>query len=179
MVTLPWEPDRRKPVYARSGWQIPLPELREFIQLREYQTEPHVRRRTNVLLGAMEKKDKKVLGVRSVSPHMYNCVGMIFSSRRAWIHIDEIYDILTHDGYNEIRFNRIEVGDVVVYTEKRNPEHVGLITHVGRRKGEIENVRVLSKWGKEGEIEHYLNVVPERFGQPSEFWSERVSYVAR
>lgn len=178
MDFLPWEPDRRKPVYARSGWEIPLPDHRDYLAVLKDQTESNVLQATGTILGKLERNNKRVLRVRSVSHYMYNCVGMVFSNRRAWIEIDEVHNILTQDGYVKIQFEHLEVGDIVVYTRNK-PEHVGLITDVLRRGGQIENARVLSKWGKVGEMEHYLNVVPDEYGLPTEYWSERKPYVAR
>ena len=172
---LPWEPDDRKPIYTRSGWKIPQLEFAEYLERLKGQTEPLVRNRTSTLLTALEKKRKQVIGVRSISPYMYNCVGMIFSSRRAWIEIDYLHEILSRDGFSEISKENLDVGDVVVYTKVR-PEHVGLVTYVPRFNSDDERIRVLSKWGKDGEIEHFLDVVPERYGQPSEYWSEKASY---
>lgn len=172
---LPWESDVRKPVYTRSGWKIPQLEFAEYLEQVKGQTKPLVRNRTATLLKALERKKKSIITVRSISPHMYNCVGMIFSSRRAWIEIDYLHDILLQDGFTKIPKPRLDVGDVVVYS-RSEPEHVGLVTYVPRDKSDIEGIRVLSKWGKDGEIEHLLDVVPERFGQPSEFWSEKVPY---
>lgn len=172
---LPWEPDIRKPVYTRSGWKIPQLDFAEYLERLKGQTEPLVSNRTSTFLRALEKKKKSIISVRSVSPYMYNCVGMIFSSRRAWIEIDYLHEVLLRDGFTEIPRARLDVGDVVVYTRSK-PVHVGLVTYVPRGTSDIEGIRVLSKWGKDGEIEHFLDVVPERYGQPSEFWSEKTSY---
>ena len=172
---LAWEKDSRKPVYARSRWEIPQLDFPEYVRQLRWQTEPLVRNRTDTLLKVLEKKNKRITRVRSVSPYMYNCVGMIFSSRRAWIEIDFIHDILWRDGYSEIPKDHLDVGDVVIYFREK-PEHVGLVTFVPRHKSDHNGVRVLSKWGKDGEIEHFLDVVPERFGRPTEYWSEKAPY---
>ena len=173
MTLLPFEDDPRKPVFARSGWEITLPPYAEYLALSEYQTENDIQRRTNFMIGVLAGKNKRILNVRSVSSYLYNCVGMIFAFRRAWIHIDEIYGILGNDGYRRIALTLVESGDIVVYTRNGKPEHVGLVTYVSRQQGTVDHVRVLSKWGKDGEIEHHLNSVPEIFGQPAEFWSEK------
>ncbi len=173
MTLLPFDDDPRKPVYARSGWEITLPAYAEYLALTEYQTEGDIQRRTDSVINTLAGKNKRILNVRSISPYLYNCVGMVFACRRAWIHIDEIYNILRNDGYVEISFSHVESGDIVVYTRNGKPEHVGLVTFVRRNRITIDSVSVLSKWGKDGEIEHYLNSVPEIFGQPAEFWSEK------
>ena len=173
MTLLPFADDPRKPVYARSGVEITLPPYAEYRALSEFQSENDVQRRTDTLIRILASKGKQIVSVRSTSPYLYNCVGMVFASRRAWIHIDEIYDIFRHDGYVWIPFARVETGDIVVYTRNDKPEHVGLVTYVGRTHGEIHSMLILSKWGKDGELVHNLHNVPELFGQPTEFWSEK------
>lgn len=172
---LAWERDGRSPVFARSNWEIPQLDFAEYVRQSRWQTEALVRNRASATLKALEKKNKRIMSVRSVSPYMYNCVGMIFSSRRAWIEIDHLHDILCKDGYAKISKENLDVGDVVVHTRVK-PEHVGLVTYVPRLESDDKRIRVLSKWGADGEIEHFIDVVPEGFGKPSEYWSEKSSY---
>ena len=124
----------------------------------------------------MLRKGQKALTIRSVSAHLYNCVGMVFANRRAWIDVVFLRQILSHDGYHQVEVEELHVGDVVVYTLDNSPVHVGLITCVYPKLGSITNIRVLSKWGKDGEVEHGLSDVPSRLGQPSEYWSERTPH---
>ena len=175
MTFLSFDVDHRKPVYARSGWEIPQLEYSDFTYHVQSQTATAVQRRTDSVISSL--KNGKIRKVRSLSPHMYNCVGMIFSSRRAWIEVNHIYDVLRNDGYLRVLFGQIDVGDVVIYLKNGSPEHVGVITSIVRKQGAVQDIGVLSKWGKDGEIEHSLYVVPERFGDPIEYWSEKVSNV--
>ena len=124
----------------------------------------------------MARKHKTVMRVRSVSPHLYNCVGMVFANRRAWIEIEALNDIFREDGYTKIMFQQLETGDIVTYAHDSVPTHVGIVTHVERFDGEVSGVTVLSKWGKDAEILYPLSVVPARFGSASEFWSERTPH---
>ncbi len=164
----------QKPVFAKNGWEIPQPNP---LVLEKYrQTEKLVRIQTVTLVDEMLDKGKTELQIRSVSSHLYDCVGMIFANRRAWIDIEHISKILTNDGYYPISENDLVVGDVVVYTLSKKRVHVGLVTCVLPSIGNIPNTRVLSKWGKHGEVEHRLEDVPYYLGQPSEFWSERVPH---
>ena len=110
--------------------------------------------------------------MRSASPHPYNCVGMIFTSRRAVIEIDHIYAILREDGYRRITLQDVIVGDVVLYRDAVEPTHVALVTLIDRI-GNSLNVRVISKWGLDPEFEHFMENVPARLGVPVEFYTER------
>lgn len=114
--------------------------------------------------------------VRSVSEHLYDCVGMIFSNRRAWIGTDKIHDILKSDGYCKIDEHQLSIGDIVLYSAYQEFTHIGMITYMRTEKG-IKDIRVLSKWGHAGEFVHHLHVVPRNIGTVSEYWSERIPYV--
>lgn len=174
MFRLPFDDDeQQKPIFARSGWEIPQPHLDEIRSENRNQSIELMRIRTQALLDSMARNHKQNLKLRSLSPFMYNCVGMIFCNRRAWINIDHIYDILKEDGYTKIPPENAMVGDVVVYTQNDIPSHVGLVTTVHESVGNILNMRVLSKWGKDGEIEHHLEDVPQFCGQPTAYYSEK------
>ncbi|MCY4018000.1 MAG: hypothetical protein OXG39_01205 [Chloroflexi bacterium] len=177
MTLLPFDDDPRKPVYARSGWEIPQLEWSEFIYHSGLQTETVVRQRTDSLLRDMARKQKRITRIRSVSTYLYNCVGMIFANRRAWIEIDVLDDILREDGYTKVALQQLEAGDIVSYAFDGSPTHVGLVTFVERYEGEVAGVTVLSKWGKDAEILHPMSDVPVTFGAPSDFWSERTPHV--
>lgn len=164
--------DKPKPIYARSGWEIPQPSRHNID--KERQPIELVSIRTQALVDAMLRNNKRGLQIRSVSAYKYNCVGMVFANRRAWIEIGHIYDILREDGYYQITPQELSVGDLVVYSLNNSPKHVGLITYVHPSLGQIVNARVLSKWGHLGEVEHQLYDVPAFCGSPTSYWSERV-----
>lgn len=155
-------PDDEHPLFARSGWQIPKvgvdPRRFDPIEIRARElTRWHPRTH-----------------LRSVSKYPYNCVGLVFAARRAWIEIDHIYDILREDGYRQIPPNQILPGDVVLYHYEGIPTHVALITIV-ESYGATQNVMVLSKWGADAEFVHYVEDVPASMGKPVEYFTERVS----
>jgi hypothetical protein len=106
---------------------------------------------------------------------VYNCMGMIFASRRTCVEIGDLPWILKEDGYRQI-INRDElrVGDVVVYGTLKELTHVGLVYEIPlistTNKREI---MVLSKWGLDGEYIHEMEYVPALFGRPVEFWTDR------
>lgn len=168
------ERDDRKPVYTRSGTIIKQLELNDYQIQREWQTLDRVRRRTDANLKSMADRNRRIRKVRSLSPYMYNCVGMIFSSRRAWIEIDELEQILADDFYRKISMAQLDAGDIVIYTRNGTRTHIGLIIFIEREANEIRNIVVLSKWGADGEIEHDLQIVPKGYGFPTEFWSEKI-----
>lgn len=170
--------DPRMPVYLRSSKEVKQLELSEYDRQRKFQTEHLVQMRTDELLRDLATENKFVRNLRSVSPFMYNCVGMIFSSRRAWIEMDELQQIFDEDDYYSIRFEDICAGDIVIYTKGRSRRHIGLITYVERQGSALQRVLVVSKWGADGEIEHELSAVPKGYGEPTEYWSERVKHVA-
>lgn len=166
------EIEHPKPIYARSGWEIPQPNPNDIHAERQSQT--LVRIRTTSLIDDMTRSSKRKLKIRSLSSYMYNCVGMIFANRRAWIDIGQIYDILREDGYNKIPLEQLDLGDVVLYTFYNKPSHIGLVTVVHPMIGQIPTIRVLSKWGRDGEIEHHYEDVPFNCGSPHSYWSEKV-----
>lgn len=155
--TLP--PSNAYPIYARSGWAIPvetaLVDDPQLMQIRNQEL----------------MKWKPRITLRSPSPHFYNCVGLIFASRRAWIEIDHIYDLFREDQYRQIASNDIMVGDVVLYKYQNTPSHVAMIVDIDRSIG--RNIRVVSKWGKHAEFIHFIEDVLDNLGTPSEYWTDR------
>jgi hypothetical protein len=160
MPNLPDDP----PLYARSGWPIP---CEKSVDLPK-QSVADMRRRASELM-----KIRQGLTLRSLSPYPYNCVGMIFANRRAWIEIDYIGRILKEDGYRQVRLDEVKQGDVVLYKGNNAPCHVALIVTV-ERYGSRLNVQVISKWGQDAEFIHYMENVLPQLGEPVEFYSDRV-----
>ena len=106
-------PDR--PIYTRSGWEIPqVTKLPRDIKLNAIRAQAMKVWRRNPIL-------------RSTSNYPYNCVGMIFASRRALIEITHIYDILTNDYYKKVSRDEVMAGDVVLYKLDSDVTHVGLV----------------------------------------------------
>ncbi|MBD1856454.1 MULTISPECIES: hypothetical protein [Leptolyngbya] len=122
----------------------------------------------------MDRKTNPNAKLRSASS-TYNCMGMVFASRRTCIDIEELEFILKEDKYRRLSgLNEVEVGDVVVYYENETPTHVGLIIGL---EFDIANasreVKVLSKWGHHGEYIHLIQDVPYQYGIPKAFWTDR------
>ena len=111
---------------------------------------------------------------RSLSAR-YNCMGMVFASRRVWVDIDAVRQILEEDGYFRLpRQEALHVGDVVLYNRNGIDSHVGILIGAGPLiEGGRVIVTVLSQFGADGEYIHPLHQVPLLCGQPSEFWTDR------
>ncbi len=107
---------------------------------------------------------------------MYNCVGLVFASRRTVIDCKHLATILTDDGYKKITREEVEVGDVVVYARDGIAQHVGIIYRLPEQLPGVlllSDMWVLSQWGENGEYLHKLDEVPTIYGNQKEFWSER------
>lgn len=153
------------PIFARSGWEIPQPSQRELEA--ERQPDEILRLRTFVLIDEMARHGSRQVKIRSLPKYLYNCVGMVLANRRAWIEIDHIIDVLREDGYRLLARDQVVAGDVVVYNLNVAPVHVGLVVAVEPSFGNLQEIRVLSKWGLLGEVEHRDEDVPYHCGRPS------------
>ncbi len=108
---------------------------------------------------------------------MYNCMGLVFASRRTCIDIDQARSVLSMDGYVPLNgIDATKVGDIVLYVRNGTPMHVGVI--VSKYKGEDiysvnrETIKVLSKWGDAGEYLHDIDDLPENFGRSTEYFTD-------
>lgn len=123
--------------------------------------------------------------VKSISPSarccsltaMYNCVGVVFASRRTHVDCEHLDMILQDDGYRLISQKSAIEGDVVVYRKDGIPLHVGIIYELQdlsfARDGSQIELWVLSQWGQDGEYIHKLREVSTLYGDQLEFWTER------
>ena len=131
--------------------------------------------------AAMDEARNIVLGshstaqLRSLNSH-YNCMGMVFASRRTCIDTEELGMILEDDGYRPVvSENDIMLGDIVVYRNmKGDAVHVGMVA--GIRTNLVEGrqeIVVMSQWGGDGEYLHRADDVSPLLGVPSEYWTDR------
>ena len=105
----------------------------------------------------------------------YNCVGMVFASRRTDIDPEYVEMILRDDGFRRVEEGDLQIGDVVIYrTEDQQISHVGLIAKITLTlaRGHRE-ITVLSQWGADGEYFHGIDDVNPNLGRPTEFWTDR------
>ena len=106
----------------------------------------------------------------------YNCMGMIFASRRTCIDPDKLRMILEEDDYRQIgEEGNVECGDVVVYKgNSGSVTHVGIVVEARPDLfSGIWKITVLSQWGGDGEYLHLIDEVHPSLGEPSEFWTDR------
>ena len=112
---------------------------------------------------------------RSLSSR-YNCVGMVFATRRTWIEPELVDQILEEDGYRQVVAKQdLDIGDVVVYRDSGNLiSHVGVIVSLRPQvaRGDWE-ITVVSQWGADGEYIHEIEDVHTLLGYPTEFWTDR------
>lgn len=119
-------------------------------------------------------KEKHSIVPRSHSSS-YNCMGMVFGSRRTCVEPDSLGMILREDGFRKISISEAVLGDIVVYRDGSGGfAHVGLVLS---KSADIElaswKVEVLSQWGADGEYFHEAYDVPHLLGKPQEYWTER------
>ena len=110
--------------------------------------------------------------VRSIS-QCYNCMGLVFASRRTCIDIDELQPIFNDDGFTKVdNLNESMIGDVVVYSRDHQRRHVGIIVQKEELLGTL-TIRVLSQWGWDAEVIHPYDYVHPDHGVFSEIWTDR------
>ena len=107
---------------------------------------------------------------------VYNCMGMVFATRRTWVEPEYLQLILEDDEYHRLADpGQTMPGDVVVYRDDQGTVvHIGLVAEVNTnlREGTRELV-VLSQWGADGEYFHRADDVSPLLGTPAEYWSDR------
>ena len=108
---------------------------------------------------------------------MYNCMGMVFASRRTWIDPEHLEMILEDDEYQRIVSEaELQLGDLVIYRGDNNQvTHVGIISMIDNNlETAIRRLFVLSQWGGDGEYFHEIHDVSPYLGTPAEFWTDRL-----
>jgi hypothetical protein len=102
----------------------------------------------------------------------YNCHGLTFINRRAWIVSgDAIQMILVDDQYQSLPVEQATAGDVVIYRDRDGDiEHSGVVIY-RETSGSLTAPIVLSKWGMAGEYLHRFNNCPFGAGGIT-FWRE-------
>lgn len=90
----------------------------------------------------------------------YNCHGLVFASRRTRIwDPKEVEKIILQDDYKIINKNSLLIGDVVVYYEKGDAIHSGIVVAI-ETLSTVKQIKVLSKWGTGHEVIHHQSDCP-------------------
>ena len=92
---------------------------------------------------------------------VYNCHGMTFASRRAWIWMAQsVLDILSDDGYKPVvSWRDVLPGDILVYVGPNNDvQHSATVVAAGDEPLYVPIV--CSKWGAGSEVIHAANACP-------------------
>jgi len=108
---------------------------------------------------------------------VYNCLGLVFGSRRTWIEPDYLEMILSEDGLRKLsQESEIMVGDIVVYRdEDGDASHTGLVSEIRIDIATASReIMILSQWGKDGEYFHPVSDVSPLLGMPTEYWTDRI-----
>jgi cell wall-associated NlpC family hydrolase len=102
---------------------------------------------------------------------VYNCHGLTFAARRTGIDPDafDFQRLLEEDCYELVDQERNALpGDVVLYYDSSGKlQHSGMVI-AGPENG-FGFPRVLSKWGRWGEVIHLAHVVSELYGPTREY----------
>lgn len=123
---------------------------------------------------AIHTANHPTLKLRSLSSE-YNCVGLVFASRRTFVDIKELSMILREDGFRIVEQQEVQPGDVLVYKDGAGDiVHIAIVLkHDANPKTASWVTKVLSQWGADGEYIHTAEDVAHLLGRPLEFWSER------
>lgn len=103
--------------------------------------------------------------VRRVGPTTcYNCHGLTFASRRGWLNDVEL--VIKSERYRQlVPSDYIYSGDIIEYVKNQRTIHTGIVLHVTPHDLTCESisngtVKVLSKWGQQGEFIHDFDKSP-------------------
>ncbi|MCK4578558.1 MAG: hypothetical protein KAU50_07190 [Candidatus Marinimicrobia bacterium] len=112
------------------------------------------------------------------STSVYNCVGMVLSSRRTWIDIDIVGWILNQDSYILLSgVAEARPGDLVVYKDTHSKEYAHIGMFLGERlllEGSNQTeMWVISQFGNFGEWIHPIDHVLPTWKGGIEIWTDR------
>jgi hypothetical protein len=150
-------------IQTRKGNLIPNEPGVELTPLRRNQAREQINRLYPSVLFFTERKPPT---------GAYNCHGLTFLNRRAWLTKSEaIETVLRDDAYSEVPIERTMPGDVVLYRDRAGEiEHTGMVARM-ETEGGLPTPFILSKWGMAGEYIHRYNLCPYGDGGIT-FWRE-------
>ena len=111
--------------------------------------------------------------VEQVAPpsDRYDCHGWVFTGGEKWINNDQVQQIIDDNGYIIIPPGAVEVGDLVIYRDDEgNITHSGVVTAVDENG---QPTQIESKWGSLGRYLHGPGDVPDSYGDPEYYRSDR------
>lgn len=152
------------PLATRRGTHIPNEKRKESAP---------VQRRASAELWKKERPNARLRSATAV----YNCMGLVFASRRTWIDPVHLKTILKEDEYRQIAGpQEAQIGDIVVYENRRDRSvsHIGMIVEIVP-KIDLPSweITIMSKWGADGEYLHIVDDVPSQLGKPATYWTDR------
>lgn len=107
----------------------------------------------------------------------YNCLGLVFATRRTAVDPDQFRLIAADDGLREVPREDAVAGDIVAYWDSRSDlVHVGVVLRVVPDfQAAKVNLEVLSQFGFDGEYTHAAEDVPEAYEvKKISVWTERI-----
>lgn len=156
---------QRIPLATRKGRDIP--------NVQRWEMNPQIIKESEEQ-WKMLQPDAGLRALHSRS-NTYNCMGLVFASRRTCIDTDLLEMIAKDDEYEPVDEKDTMMGDLVLYCDEG-----GKVAHIGIIVQKVPDVRtatfrftVLSKWGFGGEYIHPLESVPAILGRPIRFITDR------
>ena len=136
---------------TRTGRPLPNSQSKEFSHFERNQFAKYAAQYPNVR-------------VRTEPNPIYNCHGFTFASRRTGLHEDDaLKHILQDDGYEEIPLDKVLPGDIVIYYgDTGDIRHSGMV--IEGPSEPLKFPRIVSKWGKYGEVIHFVHDKPPYYG---------------
>jgi hypothetical protein len=101
----------------------------------------------------------------------YNCMGLVFGSRRTVIDVDDVEWILQDDGFGAVLEQDVLPGDLLLYRDANGPTHIAVVVeHRQNFEKACFETTVVSQWGDNGEYVHRASDVSPILGKPSRFY---------
>jgi len=137
-------------------------QTRKGVAIENYQSHEFSQQEKNQF-RAVENRFHPLKWRTEASP-IYNCHGLTFASRRTGIFSSgAIREMIEDDGYTLIRDADVLPGDIILYIGDNGEfDHSGIVVHVPSEGLKIP--RIVSKWGKFREAEHFANDCPYNYG---------------
>ncbi len=99
---------------------------------------------------------------------IYNAPGLSFDAGRSWVNSDQALGFI-NDEYTPVTGPAM-IGDLVVYSRGEGLTHTGFVVSIDDNST-VDGVQ--SKWGSAGQYRHALRDVPDLYGSPAVFRSNR------